>query len=91
MFLEKPVLFYLIDLKDNINFEEKEYMKYDKAKDIYFENAFTEQKTLIEKIKDYVIHDFKLKDELKKKYNSMFFYKTNITERIVHIINNITN
>ena len=91
MFLEKPVLFYLIDLNDNINFEEKEYMKYDKAKDIYFENAFTEQETLIEKIKDYVIHDFKLKDELKKKYNSMFFYKTNITERIVHIINNITN
>ena len=91
MFLDKPVLFYLIDLKDNINFEEKEYMKYDKTKDIYFENAFTEQETLIDKIKDYVIHDFKLKDELKKKYNSMFFYKKNITERIVHIINKITN
>ena len=91
MFLEKPVLFYLIDLKDNINFEEKEYMKFDKTKDLYFENAFTEQETLIEKIKDYAINDFKLKDELKKKYNSMFFYKTNITERIVQIINNITN
>ena len=91
MFLNKPVLFYLIDLKDNINFEEKEYMKFDKTKDLYFENAFTEQETLIEKLKDYVINDFKLKDELKKKYNSMFFYKTNITERIVQIINNLTN
>jgi len=91
MFLNKPVLFYLIDLKDNINFEEKEYMKYDETKDLYFENAFTEQEALIEKIKYYVINDFKLKEELKKKYNSMFFYKTNITERIAHIINNISN
>jgi len=91
MFLEKPVIFYLIDLKDNINFEEKDYMKYDKNKDIYFENSFSEQEPLIEKVKDYIAHDFNLDDGLKKKYESMFYYKKNITERIVHIINNITN
>ena len=91
MFLNKPVLFYLIDLKDKLNFEEKDYMKYDKKKDIYFENSFSEQESLIEKVKDYCIHDFILEDRLKKKYESMFYYKTNITERIVQIINNITN
>jgi CDP-glycerol glycerophosphotransferase (TagB/SpsB family) len=91
MFLNKPVLFYLIDLKDKLNFEEKEYMKYDENKDLYFENAFSEQGPLIEKIKDYVIHDFKLKNRLKKKYKSMFYYKANITERIISIINNIIN
>lgn len=89
MFLNKPVLFYLIDLKDKLHFEEKEYMKYDKNKDLYFENAFSKQGPLIKKIKDYVIHDFKLKNRLKKKYKSMFYYRTNITERIIYIINNI--
>ena len=89
MFLNKPVLFYLIDLKDKINFEEKEYMKYDKNKELYFENSFSEQEPLIKKIKDYVNHDFKLKSGLKKKYKSMFYYRTNITKRIIHIINKI--
>jgi CDP-glycerol glycerophosphotransferase (TagB/SpsB family) len=91
MFLNKPVLFYLIDFNDKLHFEEKEYMKYDKNKDLYFENAFSEQGPLIEKIKDYVVHDFKLKNRLKKKYKSMFYYRTNITERIIYIINNIIN
>jgi len=91
MFLNKPVLFYLIDLKDKLHFEEKEYMRYDKNKDLYFENAFSKQGPLIKKIKDYVIHDFKLKNRLKKKYKSMFYYRTNITERIIYIINNIIN
>ena len=92
MFLNKPVLFYLIDFNDKLNFEEKEYMNYDdKNKDFYFENAFSEQGPLIEKIKDYVIHDFKLKNRLKEKYKSMFYYRTNITERIIYIINNIIN
>ena len=90
MFLNKPVLFYLIDYKDKINFEEKIYMKYNKN-NIYFGNVFSELQPLIVKIKNYTINDFNIEDELKKKYESVFYYKTNITERIVKIINNIIN
>ena len=89
MFLNKPVLFYLIDFKDKINFEEKIYMNYQNY--IYFGNVFSDLKPLIEKIQNYTINDFNIEDELKKKYESVFYYKTNITERIVQIINNITN
>ena len=90
MFLNKPVLFYLIDFKDKINFEEKIYMNYNQN-NIYFGNVFSDLKPLIEKIQNYTINDFNIEDELKKKYESVFYYKTNITERIVQIINNITN
>ena len=90
MFLNKPVLFYLIDFKDKINFEEKIYMNYNQN-NIYFGNVFSDLKPLIEKIQNYIINDFNIEDELKKKYESVFYYKTNITERIVQIINNITN
>jgi CDP-glycerol glycerophosphotransferase (TagB/SpsB family) len=90
MFLNKPVLFYLIDFKDKINFEEKIYMNYDQN-NIYFGNVFIDLKPLIEKIQNYTINDFNIEVELKKKYESVFYYKTNITERIVQIINNITN
>jgi CDP-glycerol glycerophosphotransferase (TagB/SpsB family) len=91
MFLNKPVLFYLIDIKDKINFEEKVYMKNDNNNNIYFGNVFSDLKPLIKKIQNYTINDFNIENELKKKYESMFYYKTNITERIVQIINNITN
>lgn len=90
MFLNKPVLFFLIDFKDKINFEEKIYMNYDQN-NIYFGNVFIDLKPLIEKIQNYTINDFNIEVELKKKYESVFYYKTNITERIVQIINNITN
>ena len=90
MFLNKPVLFYLIDFKDKINFEEKIYMKYENN-NIYFGNVFSELKLLIERIKNYTINNFNLENELKKKYESVFYYKTNITERIIQIINIITN
>jgi len=90
MFLNKPVLFYLIDFKDKINFEEKIYMNYEQNNK-YFGNVFLDLKPLIEKIQNYTINDFNIEDELKKKYESIFYYKTNITERIVQIINNITN
>jgi CDP-glycerol glycerophosphotransferase (TagB/SpsB family) len=90
MFLNKPVLFYLIDFKDKINFEEKIYMNYNQN-NIYFGNVFSDLKPLIKKIQNYTINDFNIENELKKKYESMFYYKTNITERIVQIINKITN
>lgn len=90
MFLNKPVLFYLIDLKDKINFEEKEYMKFN-DNNIYFENVFSELKPLIDRLKNYTINNFILENELKKNYESIFYYKTNITQRIIQIINNLTN
>ena len=89
MFLNKPALFYLIDIKDKINFEEKKYMK--KNDTIYFGNMFYEEDKLIEKIKYYINRNFKIDNELKKKYDSVFFYKDNIRERIVKIINDIIN
>ena len=87
MFLNKPVLFYLIDLKDKINFEEKDYMKYDKNNNIYFGNVFSEQKSLIKRIEYYINKNFEIDDKLIKNYNSIFYYKNNITERIINIIN----
>ena len=53
MFQNKPTLFYLIDSNDTIQFVEKQYMSNKKDK-IYFGNVFSEQKSLIEKIKYYI-------------------------------------
>jgi CDP-glycerol glycerophosphotransferase (TagB/SpsB family) len=47
MFLNKPTIFYLIDVNDKRYFEEKEYMKYNKNNNIYFGNVFSEQKLLL--------------------------------------------
>ena len=49
MFLNKPSLFYLIDVKDKIKFVERQYMQYNNKH--YFGNVFSDQKTLIERIK----------------------------------------
>ena len=87
MFLNKPSLFYLIDVKDKINFEERQYMQYNNKH--YFGNVFSNQKTLIERIKYYANRGFKIDNELKKNYESLFYYKNNITEKIVDIINKI--
>lgn len=85
MFLNKPVLFYLIDLNDTIEFDEKEYMKFDN--NIYFDNIFLSQNSLIKRIEYYINKGFEIDNELIKKYNSIFYYKNNITERIINIIN----
>ena len=88
MFLNKPVLFYLIDLNDTIEFDEKEYMKFDNNNNnIYFDNIFLSQNSLIKRIEYYVNKGFEIDNKLIKKYNSIFYYKNNITERIINIIN----
>ena len=89
MFLNKPVLYYLIDLKDKIKFREREYMYFDPKNNIYYGNAFYNQQSLIEKINYYIKRNFTIEDNIKKEYNSLFFYKKNITGRIVEIINEI--
>ena len=88
MFQNKPTLFYLIDLNDSIKFFEKEYMS-KKNEKIYFGNVFTEQKPLIEKIKYYINNKFIIDSKLKYNYESLFYYKNNITQRIVNIIDKI--
>ena len=93
MFMNKPALFYSIDIKDNITFEEKEYMRYDKNNDnnynFFFGHTFSEQNGLINKIKEYVSKNFEIDDDLKKKYESIFYYKSDIIKRIINIINGI--
>ena len=85
MFLNKPSLFYLIDVKDKINFEEREYMQYDYRH--YFGNVFYNQESLIKRIKYYIDRGFRIDNELKNNYESLFYYKNNITEKIIDIIN----
>ena len=87
MFLNKPSLFYLIDVKDKINFEEREYMQYDYRH--YFGNVFYNQESLIKRIKYYIDRGFRIDNELKNNYESLFYYKNNITEKIIDIINEI--
>ena len=84
MFQNKPTLFYLIDLNDKNEFFERQYMR--KNETIYFGNVFTEQQPLIEKIKYYINNKFIIDNELKSNYESLFYYKKNITQRIVKII-----
>lgn len=86
MFQNKPTLFYLIDLKEKFEFQEKDYMK---NKTIYFGNVFEEENEIVQKIKYYTDRKFNIEKDLKKKYESLFFYKKNIRKRIVQIINKI--
>jgi hypothetical protein len=74
----------LIDLNDKNEFFERQYMR--KNETIYFGNVFTEQQSLIEKIKYYINNKFIIDSELKSNYESLFYYKKNITQRIVKII-----
>ena len=89
MFLNKPVLFYLIDFKDKLEFEEKDYMKYDKNNNIFFGMDFQDKSPLIKRIKYYINRNFKIENNLKKKYESLFYYKNNITGKVIDIINKI--
>jgi len=89
MFQNKPVLFYHIDVKDNINFGEKDFMKIDYNNSIYYNNIFFSHIDLINKIKYYVNKNFSLEKGLEDKYKTLFYNKNNITEKIVNIINNL--
>ena len=89
MFQNKPVLFYHLDKKDKIKFKEKSFMEIDNNNSIYFNNVFSNQEDLINKIKYYVNRNFSLEEGLKEKYKVMFYNKNNITQKILNIINNI--
>ena len=89
MFQNKPVLFYHLDKKDKFKFKEKSFMIIDYNNSIYFDNVFLEIGELVNKIKYYVNRNFSLEEGLSKKYKTMFYYKKNITQKIVNIINNL--
>lgn len=89
MFQNKPVLFYHLDKNDKIEFEEKSFMRIDNENSIYFNNTFSEHEDLINKIKYYVNRNYILEEGLSEKYKHLFYFKKNITENIVKIINNI--
>ena len=87
MFQNKPILYYLIDYKDKIKFKERKCMKPDNK--LYFGNAFLNMDKLIDKIKYYVRKNYKIKKSLKNKFESVFYYTENITQRIFDIINGL--
>ena len=89
MFQNKPVLFYHLDKNDKFMFKEKSFMKIDYNNSIYFDNVFLKIGELVNKIKYYVNRNFILEEGLAKKYKTMFYYKKNITQKIVNIINNL--
>ena len=81
MFQNKPVLFYLVDYKN----ENKNYYKINDP--LQFGQYYIDKYELIKKIKYYIRNNFTIPKELKNGYNSIFYYKNNITERIAQIIN----
>ena len=91
IFQNKPSLFYLIDYKETFDFCEKTYMKNFPKDPFVINNTFYDLNPLIEKIKYYVKRQFIIEDDLKKEYEKVFYYKKNITQRIVNIIEKIIN
>ena len=88
MFQNKPVLFYSIDINDKNTIIEKKFFK--KPNDaLYFGNYFSKQNLLIDKIKYYINSSFIIGPNLRKKYESVFFYKNKIHKKLHEIINNI--
>ena len=90
MFQKKPVLFYFIDVNEKFDFQEKSYMTIDENNSIYFENVFYEKNQLINSIKYYINRKFHLNVGLSKKYKSLFYFKNGIINRVIKIINELT-
>ena len=87
MFQYKPILYYLIDYNDTIEFKERKCMNPDNI--LYFGNSFLKREKLIDKIKYYVRKKYKIEKSLKDKYESVFYYRENISQRIFDIINGL--
>ena len=90
IFQNKPSLFYLLDYNETFFYKEKMYIKIFPKSPFVINNTFYDQNSLVNKILYYVQREFKIEDDLKQKYENVFYYKNNITERIVEIIDNIT-
>ena len=87
MFQNKPTLFYLIDYDNNkVHPFKKKFFRVNDP--LQFGNCFLDKYTLIKKIKYYIRKNFSISNKLKKNYESVFYFKYNITERIYKIIMN---
>lgn len=89
MYQNKAVLFYFIDKNDKLNFNEKDYYLKDRNDKIYSGNAFIHLNDLIKNIIFFANNDFKITNKMKNNYESIFYYKNNITKRLIDIINTI--
>ena len=89
IFQNKPSLFYLLDYDETFFYNEKIYIKFFPKSKFVKNNTFYEQNSLVNKILYYAQREFKIEDNLKEVYEKVFYYKNNITERVVKIIDNI--
>ena len=90
MFQNKPVIFYLLDINDkNRSSRDKNNTKNITQKMI-FGNSYNNSNEVIEKMKYYVENNFTLEDNLRKKYESLFYYKKNILENLEKVFDQVT-
>ena len=85
MFLNKPVLFYLIDYNETFELREKIIMTINNT--LFFGYSFLSQEELINKIKYFVKKKYNITKKLKSDFQSVFYYRDNIRDKIFNIIN----
>jgi CDP-glycerol glycerophosphotransferase (TagB/SpsB family) len=88
MFLNKPVLFYLIDYNEKFKFREKS-ININHNYTLFFGHSFFNQEELIDKIKYYVNNNYYISKRLKSRFRRVFYYKDNIRYKIFNIINKL--
>ena len=89
MFQNKPVIFYLLDIDDpDMGWRDKYNMQNITQKMIYG-NSYNNSNEVIEKIKYYVENNFTLENELRNKYESLFYYKNDIYSNIERVFDQI--
>ena len=92
MFQNKPVIYYILDKGDPIlgKLDKKDIDCFD-YKQYIMPNVIFDEQGVIEKIKYYVENNFELEDNVKEKYESFFYTKTNIREKLTNEIEKICN
>ena len=86
MFLNKPVLFYLVDYNETFIFREKA-INMNQNYTLFFGYLFFNQEDLVDKIKYYINNNYYISKRLKSKFQRVFYYKDNIRYKIFKIIN----
>ncbi len=87
MFQNKPVILYLLDKNDkNLNKWDKEDLRHFEYKKYLIPNVIFDESKLIEKIKYYVEHNFQLEPDVQYKYDSFFYTKDHICQRLTREI-----
>ncbi len=87
MFQNKPVILYLLDKNDkNLNKWDREDLRHFEYKKYLIPNVIFDESKLIEKIKYYVEHNFQLEPDVQYKYDSFFYTKDHICQRLTREI-----